>query len=67
MNECTDATTPERVRNVPRMVSANVAITSTKFHACNMPRLTCTTAEWTNAVATSHGISAAFSTGSHAQ
>ncbi len=64
---CTDRMTEERVRKVPRMVSPNVAMTSTKFQACSMPRLTWTTLEWMNAVATSHGISAAFSTGSQAQ
>ncbi len=64
---CTETMTPERVRNVPRMVRANVAITSTKFQACSMPRRSCTTAEWRNAVAVSQGRNDAFSTGSHAQ
>ena len=64
---CTEAITPERVRNVPSRVRANAAITSTKFHACSMPRRSWTAAEWTNAVATSQGISEAFSTGSQAQ
>ena len=58
---------PERVRNVPKMVSANVEITRTRFHACSMPLRRCTMAEWMNAVPISQGSSAAFSTGSHAQ
>ena len=64
---CTEATTEDRVRKVPRIVRAKVVSTRTKFQDWRIPRRTCTTAEWMNAVAVSHGISAAFSTGSHAQ
>ena len=39
LKACTEAMTPDRVRNVPRIVRANVVITRMKFHACNMPRL----------------------------
>ncbi len=64
---CTDTITPDRVKNVPRIVRENAAMTSTKFHACSMPRRTWTTAECRNAVATNQGRNEAFSTGSHAQ
>ena len=62
-----DAMTPERVMKVPKMVRAKVAMMRTKFHACNIDRRCCTTAEWMKAVAARKGSSAAFSTGSHAQ
>ena len=64
---CTDAMTEDRVSRVARMVMENVASTSTKFHACSIPRFTWSAAEWMKAVARSQGIRAAFSTGSHAQ
>ena len=64
---CTEAMTPERVRNVPRMVRLNVAHTSDRFQTRNMPRRSCTMTECRNAVPVSHGISYAFSTGSHPQ
>ena len=67
VNACTESMTPERVRNVPKMMSANVDITRAKFHACSIPRRRWTMAEWMNAVATNQGKNAAFSTGSHAQ
>ena len=58
---------PLRVRKVPNSASANVADTSTMFHTLSIPFFSCTITECRNAVAASHGISAAFSTGSHAQ
>ncbi len=64
---CTDVTTPERVRNVARMVRQNVASTSDRFQTRSMPRRSCTITEWMNAVPVSHGISDAFSTGSQPQ
>ena len=67
VKEWTEVIVPERVRKVPRMVRANAEMTSTKFHAWSIPRRCCTRDEWMNAVATSHGMSDAFSTGSHAQ
>ena len=67
VNECTLATTPDRVRNVPTRVSTNVAITRALVQIRRPPRRSATIAEWTKAVAVSHGSSAAFSTGSHAQ
>ena len=67
VNACTESITPERVRNVPRIVRQNVAITSDRFQTRSIPRRSCTITEWMNAVAVSHGSSDAFSTGSHAQ
>src|SRR5690348_17936190 len=40
-NACTDCTTPERVRKVPRMQRKNVALTSTMFHTFIMPFFSC--------------------------
>jgi len=45
-NACTLFSTPERVRNVPRIVSENVATSSDRFHTRNMPRRSCTSTEW---------------------
>ena len=42
---CTDSSTPERVMNVPRMVSANVAHSSEMFQTRSMPRRSCTITE----------------------
>src|SRR6478736_6757592 len=58
---------PLRVRNVPKIERANVAVTSATFQAFSIPFFSCTITECRNAVAISHGISAAFSTGSQAQ
>ena len=63
---CTLPITPERVRNVPRIVSANVATSRLRFHTRSIPRRCCTSTEWMYAVAVSHGSKLAFSTGSHA-
>ena len=63
----TEAMTPDRVRNVPRMVRLNVAHTSDRFQTRSMPRRSCTITEWMKAVPVSHGSSEAFSTGSHPQ
>ena len=67
MNACTEFTTPLRVRNVPRIVSAKVAITSDRFQLRSKRRFSSTITECRYAVATSHGMIAAFSTGSQAQ
>ena len=66
-NACTDSTTPDRARNVPRIVRLNVATTRVRFHTRSMPRRSCTMTEWMYAVPVSHGRIDAFSTGSHAQ
>ncbi len=67
MNECTDETTPLRVRNVPKMVRQKVRSTSTMFHIFSMFFFSWIITECRNAVHASHGMNAAFSTGSHAQ
>ena len=66
-NAWIELTTPLRVRNVPSSDSENAIDTSTMFQTFSMPFFSCTITECRNAVAASHGISAAFSTGSHAQ
>jgi len=66
-NACTDDTTPDRVRNVPTMVSRNVRMMSVKFQTFIIPRRSWIMVEWKNAVAVNHGTAAAFSTGSQAQ
>jgi hypothetical protein len=58
---------PERVRNVPNRASANAPTTSRTFQIFSIPRFSWIITECRNAVAASHGISAAFSTGSHAK
>ena len=63
----TESSTPDRVRNVPRIVSANVAHTSDRFQTRSIPRRSCTITECRKAVPVSHGRKLAFSTGSHAQ
>ena len=64
LNACTLCSTPLRVRNVPRIVSENVATSRLMFHTRNMPRRSCTSTEWMYAVPVSHGRKLAFSTGS---
>src|SRR5690606_18523675 len=67
VKEWTEAIVPERGRKVPSMARTTAGMTSTKVHAWTIPRRCRTRDEWMNAVATSHGMSDAFSTGSHAQ
>ena len=64
-NEWIELTTPDRVRNVPNSESRNASATSTMFQIFSIPRFSWIITECRNAVAASHGISAAFSTGSH--
>src|SRR5204863_9003559 len=66
-NACTELTTPERVRNVPKMHRKNVAETSTMFHTFIMPFFSCIITECRKAVPLNHGSTLAFSTGSHPQ
>ena len=66
VNEWIELSTPERVRNVPNSESENARRTSSMFQTFSIPFFSCTITECRNAVAASHGISAAFSTGSHA-
>ena len=65
-NEWIESMTPERVRNVPKSERLNASATSTMFQTFSIPRFSWIITEWRNAVAASHGMSAAFSTGSHA-
>ena len=64
---CTELTTPERVRKVPRIESMKVAKISHMFHIFSMPRFSCIMTECRKAVPVSHGMNDAFSTGSHPQ
>ena len=64
---CTELTTPERVRKVPKMASRKVAKISHMFHIFSIPRFSCIITECRKAVPVSHGISEAFSTGSQPQ
>ena len=52
-----------RVSVVPKMLSRNVAETSTMFHTFIMPFFSCIMTECKKAVAVIQGISEAFSTG----
>ena len=45
LNACTDSSTPERVRNVPRIVRLNVAHSSDRFQTRSIPRRSCTITE----------------------
>ena len=45
-NACTLCNTPERVKKVPRIVKANVAIASDRFQTRKSPRRSCTMTEW---------------------
>jgi hypothetical protein len=66
VKEWIELTTPERVRKVPKSESAKARITSRTFQTFSIPRFSWIITECRNAVAASHGMSAAFSTGSHA-
>ncbi len=67
VKECTLATAPLRVRNVPISTRRNAATARETFHLRSPPRRSCTISECSNAVATNHGMMEAFSTGSHPQ
>ena len=62
-----DCRIPERTRNVPSRASENVATIRETFQARSIPRFSWTITECRKAVPISHGIIAAFSTGSQAQ
>ncbi len=66
-NEWTDGTGPPRLMKMPKAPSVYAMLMSAMFHIRNMPRRFCTMMEWMKAVSASHGMNAAFSTGSHAQ
>ena len=67
MNECTDEMTPLRVMKVPKSVSPNASPISDRFQTFSMSLRSWIITECRYAVITSHGMKAAFSTGSHAQ
>jgi hypothetical protein len=64
---CTDPMMPERVRNVPKSVRPKVRMTRVTFQSFSIRRRSWISTEWRKAVPVSHGMNAAFSTGSHAQ
>ena len=66
VNEWIELTTPDRVRKVPKSARQKASVTSRTFHTLSMPRFSWIITECRNAVAASQGMSAAFSTGSHA-
>ena len=63
-NAWTETSTPERTRKAPSRLSENPEIARSSVHARNAPRCSVTASEWIRAVATSHGMNEAFSTGS---
>ena len=67
LKACTLAMTPLRVRKVPSNVSRKVVMMRLRVHVFSISRRSCTITECTKAVAVSHGMNEAFSTGSHAQ
>ena len=67
VKEWTEPMIPERVRNVPKSVRPNVRKIRARFQSLSMRRRSWIITECRNAVAVSHGMKAAFSTGSHAQ
>ena len=66
-NACTEVSTPERTRKVPISDSEKARIASRMVQTLSAPRFSITTAECSNAVPASQGISEAFSTGSQNQ
>ena len=64
---CTELKTPERVMNVPMMVSTKLPSASASVHSLSDFLRSSTMVECMKAVAVSHGRNDAFSTGSHAQ
>ena len=61
---CTEDSTPERTRKVPRRLRANVVIESSRVQTRSAPRRCTTASECTSAVPDNQGIRAAFSVGS---
>ena len=61
---CTEVSTPERTRKVPISDSENARIASRMVQTLSALRFSITTAECSSAVAISHGMNEAFSTGS---
>ena len=61
---CTLVRMPERTRKVPTMLIEKATTPSTSVHTRSASRAASTLTECSSAVAASHGISEAFSTGS---
>jgi len=64
---CTEESTPERVRKVPKMTREYVRMIRIIFHRLNMPFLSWIMTECRKAVPLNQGIRAAISTGSQPQ
>ena len=64
---CTDVRTPERTRKVPSSESEKARIARSTVQLFSVSRFSTTIAEWSSAVAASHGMKEAFSTGSQNQ
>src|SRR3982074_1050563 len=62
-NACPEVRTPERTRKVPSSDSENARIDNKMVQTFSASRFSITTAECSNAVPASQGISDAFSTG----
>src|SRR5438445_4454626 len=60
---CTEEMTPERVRNVPKIVKLKARTMSETFHTFSMSFFSWIITDCRNAVITSQGMDAAFSTG----
>ena len=63
-NACTEVKTPERTKKVPSKDNENAAIANKRVQLRNSPLFSVAASECIRAVATNHGISEAFSTGS---
>ena len=63
----TEVSTPERTRKVPSRLRLKARMASSTVQIFSASRFSMTIAEWSSAVAASHGISEAFSTGSQNQ
>ena len=61
---CTEVKTPERTRKVPSSDSEKARMDKSTVHTLSALRFSTTMAECNRAVATSHGMKLAFSTGS---
>ena len=55
---------PDLTRNVPSRLSENAMMANSRVQLLNKPRVSVTASEWNSAVAASHGMNEAFSTGS---
>src|SRR6185503_2373772 len=63
-NACTEVSTPDRTRKVPRRLREKAAIANSTVQLLKPPRFSVTASECISAVPTSHGMNEAFSTGS---